>query len=70
MEDDEKTDRIISFKQRLKVIGRTIVCQSCKTIAEVYCACGARLCLVHAVSHKCMILEQNKFNDDILDALK
>lgn len=65
-------------KQLVKTIGRTIYCFVCdesdgklmKEIAAYYCPCGSFLCAMHFVDHKCLILHNLDYNEDILQALQ
>ena len=68
-EVDDK-DRVINPHQSVKVVGKTIFCNSCNNLAEFYCACGQFFCFIHLASHRCLVQFRTSVSKEILNSLR
>ena len=60
---------VVKILQRIKVIGRTVVCYKCKQLATNYCPCGSFLCFLHTISYSCLVVSSMSYSDQLLEAL-
>ena len=68
--EEEKGGFRRKLVQRLRVIGGTATCSKCGKEAEILCLCGASLCSLDTISHKCVIQLRSTYSEDVLEALR
>lgn len=59
-----------AMNQNLKVVGRSVHCQGCTELAEIYCSCGRFFCILHMANHTCIVQHSVTYEASFLEAMR